>query len=89
MIEETKAYRVGELVFPTIQEAQKSELAKVLHGLDDGSGTSMAEGAAHIIVENTDEIVAILTCQPVAKQKKVRSDKGKKRTPKAAATPEA
>jgi hypothetical protein len=71
---------VGERVFPTIEEAQSSEIYKLLieaGGLDsEGNATRAAE----LIVANTDEVVAILTCQPSTK--KPRSDKGKKRTPK-------
>jgi hypothetical protein len=69
-IQAVSAYRVGEQVFPTIQEAQKKEI------MDLGCTTESAD----LIIAHTDEVVAILTCQP--RTKKVRSDKGTKRKPK-------
>jgi hypothetical protein len=79
-IQSVQAYRVGEQVFPTIQEAQKEELISLLIP----EGTIEKNEAVHqvidSIVHNGDEVVAILTCSP--RTKKPRSDKGKKRTPK-------
>jgi hypothetical protein len=77
MIVETKAYQVGTLVFPTIQEAQQAEIIPLLKGLSE------APTAASMIVAHTDEIVAILTCTPKSKgPRKPRSDLGKKRAKK-------
>jgi len=82
MIEKTTAYRVGEQVFPTIQEAQKSELLTLLASKPMTITKDQALEVCEIIVAYTDEVVAILTCQP--KGKKPRADKGKnhkRRTP--------
>ena len=73
MIQQVSAYRVGELVFPTIQDAQKKELEMLL--ADGGEHTEIAKAVIESIILHTDEVVAILTCQP--KSKKPRSDKGK------------
>lgn len=80
MIQAVSAYRVGEQVFPTIQEAQKSELATLFEPWTPNLNEDLAKTAATKIVEHTDEVVAILTCQP--RTKKPRSDIGKKRGPK-------
>jgi hypothetical protein len=82
-IQQVSAYRVGEQVFPTIQEAQKKELNDLVAegGVMNDAGKSVIDR----IIEHTDEVVAILTCQP--RTKKPRSDKGKKRTPKTAPNP--
>lgn len=83
MIQQVSAYRVGELVFPTIQEAQKSELEALFDGLDKGAGHEHAKACAAIVVSHTDEVVAILTCSPKPKAtRKPRSDIGKKRATK-------
>lgn len=84
-ITEVKAYRVGEQVFPTIQEAQRQELIALMPTSAD---MASKDGAAKWITDHTDEVVAILTCQP--KSKKPRSDKGRshrKATPDAPAAP--
>lgn len=86
-IVQTTAYRVGERVFPTIEEAQAKELMDLMCG--DKTPTDNEQNAAEFIVEHTDEIVAILTCTPVKKPKKTRSDKGTKRTPKIIMLPDA
>lgn len=75
MIEQVPAYRVGQQVFPTVQEAQKEELKALINGPE-------ADNFAQWVIAHTDEIIAILTEQP--RTKKVRSDKGKKRAPKTA-----
>lgn len=72
-IEMKPAAWVGQQVFPTIQEAQKSELAELLS--DQGSLNEMGHEIIDRIIAHTDEVVAILTCAP--KTKKPRSDKGK------------
>jgi hypothetical protein len=77
-IQKVSAYRVGERVFPTIEEAQKSELATLLS--DGGGHAEVATSVIESIIIHTDEVIAILTCQP--KNKAPRRDKGKKRTPK-------
>ena len=72
------------MVFPTLQEAQKCELAALFDGMDDGAGHERANACAAAIVSNCDEIVAILTCAPKPKSpRKPRSDIGTKRKPKA------
>lgn len=85
-IQQVSAYRVGELVFPTIREAQKEELISLL--LPEGrlEKDETLHKAIDRIIEHTDEIVAILTCQPKSKaHRKPRSDIGKKRVTKVAA----
>jgi hypothetical protein len=80
MITETKAYRVGELVFRTIQQAQQKEILDLMCG--DKVPSDIETNATEFIVEHTDQIVAILTCAPKPK-KKTRSDNGVKRGPRA------
>jgi coenzyme F420-reducing hydrogenase gamma subunit len=82
-IQQVSAYRVGEQVFPTIQEAQKKELNDLV--VEGGVMNDAGKLVIDRIIEHTDEVVAILTCQP--RTKKPRSDKGKKRTPKTAPNP--
>ena len=82
-IQQVSAYRVGEQVFPTIQEAQKKELNDLV--AEGGVMNDAGKLVIDRIIEHTDEVVAILTCQP--RTKKPRSDKGKKRTPKTAPNP--
>ena len=76
---EVKAYSVGQLVFPTLQEAQIKEILDLAQGDRPPSAPPPDEDVswARFIVDHTDEIVSILTCQP--RTKKVRSDKGTKR----------
>lgn len=78
-IQAVSAYRVGDQVFPTIQEAQRKELQIVL--ADGGVLNESAEALLDSILKHTDDVVAILTCAP--KSKKPRSDKGthRKKTP--------
>lgn len=88
-IELKPAAWIGTMVFPTIQEAQKAELVALLDKQDGPDATHLAEVCADSIVRHTDEIVAILTCTPVKKPKKTRSDKGTKRGPKTIVVPDA
>ena len=81
-IQQVSAYRVGTMVFPTIQEAQKEELLSILAPEGRVEKDLVLHRTIDQIIQHTDEVVAILTCQPVAKPKKTRSDKGKKRKPK-------
>lgn len=75
------AYRVGELVLPTIQEAQRKELLDLMCG--DKVPTNNETNAADFMVSHTDEVVAILTCEPKGRApRKPRSDIGKKRKTK-------
>lgn len=60
MIEKQQAYRVGEYVFPTLQQAQIEALSQVLRGLDDGAVSMNAKSAAEIIVNNADKVKDIL-----------------------------
>ena len=84
MIQQVPAFQVGQLVFPTLQEAQKSELISIMNGGKDSSSNAIA---ADWIVAHTDEVVAILTCQPKSKApRKPRSDIGKKRAKKDSTT---
>ena len=77
-IQIVSSYLVGHQLFPTIQQAQSRELSDLMAG--DKVATDNELKAADWIVEHSDEVVAILTCQP--KGKKTRSDKGKKRAAK-------
>ena len=80
MIQSVNAYKVGERVFPTIEEAQKSELAALFNKKDGPDAEHLAMVCAQSVVDNTDEVVAILTCAPKSKApRKPRADKGKKR----------
>ena len=81
MIQQVSAYKVGTLVFPTIQEAQQDELLTLMHG--DAVPSDAERKAACWIVTHVDEVVAILTCTPKSKgPRKPRSDIGKKRVSK-------
>ncbi len=76
MITISPGYQTGERWFRTIEEAQKEELSNLL---DSVPPDKMLDA----LVEHTDEVVAILTCQPKSKApKKPRSDIGKKRASK-------
>lgn len=79
MIQQVAAYQVGQQVFPTIEAAQIQEIRALLQA-NPTHDSEVIEEYANFIVEHTDAIVAILTCQP--RTKKPRSDKGKKRSPK-------
>lgn len=82
MIQETKAYKVGEMFFPTIQQAQKQELLQLLS--DGGEHTEVAKSVIDSIINHVDEVVSILTDTPKPKSpRKPRSDLGTKRKPKA------
>lgn len=80
-IQQVSAYRVGEQVFPTIEEAQIKELTMLLS--EGGVMNEIAESVVERILEHTDEVVDILTSTPkAAAKRKPRSDIGKKREPK-------
>ena len=82
---EVTAYRVGTLVFPTIEEAQKSELMGLMPGGQDSPSNAIA---VDWMVSHVDEVVAILTCHPKAKApRKPRADQGKKRAAQSNQTP--
>lgn len=85
MIQQVAAFQVGQQVFPTIKEAQREELRKLLS--DGGEHTETALAVIDSVIKHSDEVVAILTCKPTTK--KPRSDKGTKRKPKAAPVGEA
>ena len=81
MIQSISAYKVGERVFPTIEEAQQNELLALMGA--ENSPTESDTNSAAWIVAHTDDVVAILTCQPKSKApRKPRSDIGKKRAKK-------
>ena len=89
-IQEVPAYRVGERVFPTIEEAQKAGIVALFEPWTQSASDSHAVAAAAAVVAHTDEIVAILTCITKPKwPRKLRSDIGKKRDPKIVPEPEA
>ena len=79
-IKECTAYRVGEQIFVTIQEAQIKELVDLMCG--DKIPYDNESSAAAWMVSHTDEVIAILTCTPKSKPRKPRSDIGKKRAKK-------
>ena len=83
MIQVVSSYLVGQQLFPTIEEAQKAELADLLNKKDSVDSDNLALVCAESIISHADEVIAILTCEPL--KKKPRSDKGKKRGPKAIA----
>lgn len=81
MIQQVPAFQVGQLVFPTLQEAQQNELLTLMAG--DKAPSDVEKKAACWMVTHVDEVVAILTCQPKSKgPRKPRSDIGKKRVSK-------
>jgi hypothetical protein len=78
MIQSINAYKVGERVFPTIEEAQKEELMLLL--ADGGAHTEVAKSVINSVINHVDDVIAILTCQPKVKTtRKPRCDIGKKR----------
>jgi hypothetical protein len=80
-IQIVSSYLVGQKLFPTIEEAQKAELTALFEPWTAiRPDEDLAKKSADKIVEHADEVIAILTCQP--KNKKPRSDKGKKRASK-------
>ena len=86
-MKEITAYKVGEQVFPTIQEAQKSELIALFSPWPNGIDEPHESLAATAVLAHLDEVVAILTCQPKSTPRKPRSDIGKKRAVKGATPP--
>jgi hypothetical protein len=82
VIQQVPAFQVGQLVFPTLQEAQRHEIEALFPSKEGGKCVFSPEEIASVIVGQTDEIVAILTCAP--RTKKPRSDKDKKRAKKEA-----
>ena len=81
MIQSISAYKVGERVFPTIEEAQQNELLALMGA--ENSPTESDTNSAAWIVAHTDDVVAILTCHPKSKApRKPRSDICKKRAKK-------
>lgn len=82
-IQSVSAYRVGERVFPTIEEAQKEELLSLVVPEGQLEKNGVVHDTIDRIIVHTDEVVAILTCQPKSKApRKPRSDIGKKRAKK-------
>lgn len=80
-MKEVRAFQVGTLVFPTIQEAQQQEIISLMCG--EKTATDSEINAVDWMVSHPDEIVAILTCAPkAAAKRKPRSDIGKKRAAK-------
>ena len=85
MITIAPGYQTGERWFKTIEEAQQNELLALMGA--ENSPTESDTNSAAWIVAHTDEVVAILTCQPKSKApRKPRSDIGKKRAKKDSTT---
>jgi hypothetical protein len=85
-IQQKPAYWIGQIPFPTIQEAQRQELSALISqgGVLNDSANSVIER----ILENADEVVDILTCKPKSKEpRKTRKDKGVPRKKVEPATP--
>jgi hypothetical protein len=79
VIEQVPGFRVGEIFFPTIQEAQNLELLTLLYP-DPAAPNDIAKSVINLIVVHTDEVIAILTQEPKVKTpRKPRCDIGKKR----------
>lgn len=89
MIETAPGYKVNQLWFVTIQEAQAAELATLFMGLADQDGRCIAKQCAEAVIEHLDQVVAILTDDPKPTAKrKPRSDIGTKRKAKGEAARE-
>jgi hypothetical protein len=88
MIEQRPAYWIGQQLFPTIQEAQRTELQVLLS--DGGQHVESAMAVIDSIIVHAKGVVAILTQEPKVKTtRKPRCDIGKKRGKKDAETPAA
>jgi hypothetical protein len=80
MIEQRPAYWIGQQLFPTIQEAQRTELQVLLSDGGQHVENGMAVAVIDSIITHADEVVAILTQEPKVKTtRKPRCDIGKKR----------
>lgn len=81
MIEKIVGFKVGEQFLPTIEAAQRVELTSILHGLDDGATTTIANAAADIIINNRDQVLNILTMTPTS-HPRARKANGATRKPR-------
>lgn len=76
MIEKTTAYKVGDLIFRSIEEAQKEVIDNIISEAVKASGD-----VAQVLLDNRQQIIdALLLVSDTEKKKprKVRSDKGKR-----------
>lgn len=79
MIEHTKAYKVGENTFSTLELAQRYELETMLKGTTDLSLQSVCAW----IVDNGDKVMDVLTTGPRSKPRARKINGGAKtRKPK-------
>ena len=85
MIERTLGFKVGQLFFPCIEDAQRHELAEIFAG----AGMGKADGglAAETVLKQQEKILDILTTTPTSKVKARKINGGTKRRKKA--SPEA
>lgn len=83
MIEKIVGFKVGDRFLPTIEDAQRVELTSILHGLDDGATTAIANAAADIIINNKDAVLNILT-MTASSHPRARKANGATRKPRKA-----
>lgn len=92
MIEQVKAYKYGNQVYPSIRDAQFAALELIFSALDEvnPANSSHSSTAANLALEKRDEIVGILSLEgePQPKPRKTRKDKGTKRAERFAVNPE-
>lgn len=81
-IQIVSSYLVGDKLFASLEEAQRAELAALFEPWTKNPDEDSTTAAAAKVVEKADEVIAILSGKP--RTKRVRSDKGTKRGPKAA-----
>lgn len=75
MIEQTKAWKVGDKTFATLEEAQTAALLSIIPVEAESRQVVM------LIVRRKDEVIDILTDpNKIIKPRKPRSDKGKPHT---------
>lgn len=86
MIERVNAFKVGERVFPTIEEAQKSEIRALIDiEIIDPSSESTVSGVVDLILKYQDKIIDILTMTPASKPRARKINGGTKKRRSAAA----
>jgi hypothetical protein len=82
MIEKTLGYKVGQLFFPCIAEAQRHEIEELLRAGESGSIGFTPENIAAFILTHQDKILDILTTTPTSKVRARKINGGTKRRKK-------
>ena len=89
MIEKTLGYKVGQLFFPCIEDAQKHELQEIFadERYNKAAGYDPVE-IAGLILQNQETVLDILTTTPTSKVRARKINGGTKRRKKKAGAEE-